>query len=208
MNIKLVILANSYREGDRCIAGIDISTGLWVRPVSPLKNMAITWNMRKINNNESGLMDIVEMSLGEQGRDLGCQPENRLLNAVPWQKVGKMTVHQISEYIEDSTVILHDHSNSIQLSHLKIPKTEWKSLQLIKSPDVKFEFNEYLRRWRTIFGYGDGKSLELGLTDPNIINKLNRGIRISQQCLLTISLAGPLSPYNYCYKLVAGVIEL
>jgi hypothetical protein len=31
--VRILCLANSIREGGRCVAGIDYATGRWVRPV-------------------------------------------------------------------------------------------------------------------------------------------------------------------------------
>ncbi|EDZ93159.1 hypothetical protein AmaxDRAFT_4043, partial [Limnospira maxima CS-328] len=45
MMSKLICLANSRKNNDRCIAGIEISTGKWVRPVTRLDDGRIPVNM-------------------------------------------------------------------------------------------------------------------------------------------------------------------
>jgi hypothetical protein len=213
MKTRLVILANSFREGDRCIAGINIRNGQWIRPVSA--SGAISRKLRSIAGREPVLLDIVEMSLQDVGPDQGCQPENRLLNPVPWQKVGVLTIEQVIKYCEDDTIILHNENDCVDESYFcSIQKSQWKSLQLVHSTKIVFHSStwENKKRWRASFQYGKGGHIDLGVTDPIIIERLNKGTEISKDCLITISLAGPWSPSSSepkrCYKLIAGVIEL
>ena len=215
MNRQIVILANSYREKERCIAGIDVRTGEWVRPVSPPNGGAIERNLRIIDGREPELREIVEISVQDDGPDEGCQPENQIVNPVPWRRVGVMSVQDVLKYCESDTVILHNDDNYVQADYFQnIPKRQWKSLQLIHCAKVKFYFTtwEGMKKWRATIPYGTNKSLDLSLTDPVLIERLNRDESINQDCLLTISLAGPWSRDSTqpkcCYKLVAGVIEL
>src|SRR3990172_4236221 len=137
MKKRLIILANSFRDGERCIAGIDVDTGAWIRPVSNLGK--ITWGMRNIDGQEPELLDVIEMSLQNHGPDEGCQPENRMLDPVPWKKVGVMTVGQVLKYCEKSEIILHNHDDFVDASYFeRIPKSQWKSLQLVRSINVSF----------------------------------------------------------------------
>jgi len=76
---RIICLANSYKHNERCIAGIDIESGAWVRLVSNRKDRAIAGTMRLINGKEPQLLDILEIPLENHGPDEGCQPENRLL---------------------------------------------------------------------------------------------------------------------------------
>ncbi len=84
---RIICLANSTRPGGRCIAGIDIETEEWVRPVSRSINRAITWDMRNIEGEEPQILDVIEIPLEDHGPDEGCQPENRLVKPGKWRKV-------------------------------------------------------------------------------------------------------------------------
>lgn len=214
MKKRLVILANSFREGERCIAGIDIDTGAWVRPVSNLATRAITWQMRNINGREPELLDVVEVSLQNHGPDDGCQPENRTLDPIPWKKVAVMTAREVLRYCEDDEIILHNHDDFVEASYFEqIPKSQWKSLQLVHPINVQFHPDTWERKkWRALLKHGQNMRLDLAVTDPRIIERLDGRQNIREDCLLTISLAGPWTPDGIqpkrCYKLVAGVIEL
>lgn len=215
MNTHLVILANSYRPGDRCIAGIDINTGKWIRPVSE-NGGAVSQQIRIIDDMEPALLDVIEMSLQGDGPDVGCQPENRTVNSIPWRKVGTLTTRQVLKYCEDDTLILHNDDDCVIAKYFTtIPKSKWKSLQLVRPAKVDFTYRilKSRKQRRVLFQFGQAKSLNLGLTDPILIERLQRGEKIKQDCLLTISLAGPYVPEHSsqperCYKLVAGMIEI
>ena len=53
---------------------------------------------------------------------------------------------------------------------------------------------------------------ELKVTDPIVVDKIRKGQNISRKCLLTISMATPYKSQSYdkeyCWKMIAGVVEL
>lgn len=213
---RIICLANSYKGGgERCIAGIDPDTGRWVRPVPNTKSKAIPSALRCINGKEPEILDIIEIPLEDFGPDEGCQPENRLLKPGKWTKIGWITPKELLKYCEDDSVVLHNHQEYV-LPELftKLPKSKWQSLQLINSPNVSFNPDFYKpNQWRVLFRYGKGKTLDLKLTDPFVSDRLRNNEKISNNCILTVSLATPWSPQGSdqpkrCYKMVAGVVEL
>ncbi len=211
---RIVCLANSYKHNERCIAGIDVETGKWVRPVSSREDRAITKTMRAINGKEPQILDVLEIPLENHGPDEGCQPENRLLKPSQWRIVDRTKPEKLLEYCEDDSVILHNHKDRVSPDFFSAaPKEKWKSLQLIHNGNVAFEHDWFNRRkWRAYFQDGKGNHLGLKVTDPVILGRLNLGDKISKDCILTISLATAWSPNRItpkrCYKLVAGVVEL
>lgn len=62
------------------------------------------------------------------------------------------------------------------------------------------------------FSYGRKQCLDLKLTDPILLSRLANGETISRDCILTISLGTPFkrqpSDIAFCWKMVAGVVEL
>jgi hypothetical protein len=61
--VKIICLANSKKNGDRCIAGIDICTEKWIRPVSKLQDGKIPVNRSLVNGKEPQLLDILDIPL-------------------------------------------------------------------------------------------------------------------------------------------------
>ncbi len=211
---RIICLANSYKHGGRCIAGIDQNTGKWVRPVPDNKNGAVTSTTRHINGKEPQILDIIEIPLENYGDDEGCQPENRLLKLGPWKKVGRVTAQDLLQYCEDDSVILHNHQEYVPPEFFEtLSKSKWKSLQLINKSKLSFHPAYKRNQWRVIFYDGRGHLLDLKLTDPLISDRLRNNEKISNNCILTVSLATPWSPQGSdqperCYKMVAGVVEL
>ena len=110
---RIVCLANSYKHNERCIAGIDVETGKWVRPVSSREDRAITKAMRAINGKEPQILDVLEIPLENHGPDEGCQPENRLLKLGQWRIVDRMKPEKLLEYCKDDSSILHNHQDRV-----------------------------------------------------------------------------------------------
>ena len=212
---KIICLANSYKHGGRCIAGIDQDTGKWIRPVPYTKDRAITNPMMLIDGKEPKPLDIVEIPIEDFGPDEGCQPENRWLKPSKWKNIGRITAQDLISYCESDTVILHTHQEYVLPEFFtNHPKTEWRSLQLVHKQTVNFNLDSFdSNKWRVFLYDGKGILLDLKLTDPVILNRLRNNEKISKNCILTVSLATPWSPEGSnqpkrCYKMVAGVVEL
>lgn len=209
---RIICLANSTRPGGRCIAGIDIDTEKWVRPVSRYNNRAITWDMRNIEGEEPEILDVIEIPLEDHGPDEGCQPENRLVKPGKWRIVDQKRPRQMLKYCDDDSTILHSGTDSVLATFFEnLPRKKWKSLQLIRNKNVSFHL-DYLGKRRAFFRDGKRQYLELAVKDPVFLNKLVKEEDVSSDCIMTISLAGPWAPSitepKRCYKLVAGVVEL
>lgn len=207
---EIIILANSFRPGGYCMAGIDSRTGNWIRPVPRDGSRAIPKSVAE----KIGLLDVVEISLTlEMPRDR-YQRENRFVASWDWKVVGHVPPKKIIKYCEDSTMVLHSHADYVEPKYFESLSFEhWKSLQLIRT-NVNFSKDTYKpSQWRASFLDGSSHPLHLKVTDSIIVNKLNSNTKVASDCILTISLTGPWAPPDdfqseRCYKLVAGVVEL
>jgi hypothetical protein len=209
---SIVCLANSYKHQGRCIAGIDIDIGKWVRPVP--KSRDAIYSERFVDSEESNepkLLDLLEIPIGDCAPDKGCQPENRYLAQGVWRRIRRLSISEVEQYIENTPRLLHNRQSKVDPEIFeKMPRSQWKSLQLICVTNPDFGLNPW-RKKRCIFTYS-GTPYELKVTDPIIIAKMENGDNISNECLLTISMATPYKPPSYekpyCWKMVAAVIEL
>jgi len=82
---RFLCLAVSRRDGGNCIAGIDIDTGEWIRPVNS-KNRGALWDLEIVVEDHRtkklrmmAVLDLVNLRLGERVGTHG-QPENWTLN--------------------------------------------------------------------------------------------------------------------------------
>lgn len=207
---EIIILANSWRPKGRCVAGIDVQTGEWVRPI--LKE---THAIDESEVDHIELLDIVDIPFtGRKPKQPDkYQIENEYFKDYTWEVVGKSTKTKIKKYCENKGLILHSNSERVSPDILdKLKTSDWKSLQLI---EVDATFKRRIvknNKWRVFFADGFGNTMDLPLTDPVAYGELDNGKNLNGNCILTISLGqvysdeGRLTPY--CYKIVAGVIKI
>ena len=62
MLTPLIVLANSWKHHDYCIAGINPETGRWLRPVSDLNDGRIAKDAMQLDGYFPQLMDVIEIS--------------------------------------------------------------------------------------------------------------------------------------------------
>lgn len=208
--VKIVCLANSKKNRDRCIAGIDICTGKWIRPISDLDDGRVPIEQCLINNEEPQLLDILDISLKETGS--GYESENLFVLPKKWERIGKIFPSSLLKYCE-SEIIYSQYLKAVPYSFIEVlPFDKRRTLQLIKATVKEISKNQY-GKWEASLSISNLQTLRAKVTDIVMINKLNQGLDIKgKECLFTISLAQPWrkndSDELSCWKLIAGVIEL
>jgi hypothetical protein len=98
----IVILANSRRHDGRCIAGKDLATGEWIRPISIFgkgrKDPEAFYDsdLNKLIGDPDGpkLLDCVKIGLSSACRT-NCQPENYSIDGTPWQKRSQFLLYKL-----------------------------------------------------------------------------------------------------------------
>ena len=218
---RIICLANSKKEGERCIAGIDIDTGKWIRPVCDNRYPSdgrVPEDIRLVDGREPELLDILEMSLADTGNDFGFECENLSIIPNKWKCLGKARPHDLIKYCSNYNQILHNYGKYVNPSYLKnIPFEERRTLQLVEVN--KFDVEQKMTskgsiEWRGTIQSTNGQKLTgAKITDLIFIHKLNEGYQIAGQYLVTVSLGMPWAYEGWegekpCWKLIAGVIEL
>ncbi len=207
---KIICLANSLKHRDRCIAGIDVSTGKWIRPVSNLDDGRVSRDVCLVNGEEPKLLDILEIPLADSSPGYEC--ENRLILPGQWKLEGKASASDLVAYCE-SEILYKQWTNSVPFSFLQeLAPENRRTLQLIRIPKINLRKYNDTGKWEASFPVTNLQSTKAKITDLAFIERLNNGTDISQECLITISLAQPWrkSPSEElaCWKLIAAVIEL
>lgn len=215
--IQLVCLANSWKESGRCVAGIDLQSGSWVRPVSnrPHGVVPVSWTV--VAGKPIELLDVVEIPLSSSGPDFGFERENRLIEAGEWRVVGKLLPADVEKHCENREPFLHNSSKYVGKGAIAaLPFERRRTLQLVKVQSVGVR-NEARasgnRKWELSVRMPSGQVRWLGVTDPTFCQKLGKGYSPDGPLLLTLSLSLPFTPPGWgvppdpCWKLVAGVIE-
>jgi Dual OB-containing domain len=210
---RILILANSKRPDGQCLAGIDLSSGEWVRPVHATGD-GIPAIRCVIGRRFISVRDILELDLVRPRKIAELQRENQVIRSWRWHIVGRLGREAIRQYIDNTSPILHSIDDRVSPNMLhKMAPSDWKSLQLVEPSRLTFSRHYFTpNRWVANFTDRDGNTLSLKITDADITRRLEAGNAVSRKSLLTISLTKPWSPKPdekppLCYKLVAAVIE-
>jgi hypothetical protein len=216
---SIVVLANSWKHHDWCLAGIDLDTGKWVRPVTDLDDGRIPQTAMKLGGYFPKLLDILEIPLDATGPDFDFESENRGILPGRWYQRGKMTPEDIKKYAIKPHYVLHNHKKYVtprELCKKAFEKRVTLQLIYIDNFEVRDTRTKHTDKhsWKGVISSG-GRELEVGITDSIYFQKLNKGHKPSPSCLLTMSLGMPHKPPDWgedeepvCWKLIAGVIEL
>jgi hypothetical protein len=234
----VVCLANSRKEGGSCVAGKEMIDNQisqnWIRPVShsPLgelsKKSTILYNgnlpkwlsililLFKKRKPQPKLLDIISIPV-LQHQTHTHQSENYLIDhRKHWLKQGTLSTTQISQLCDTVSTLWINGYHSWNGFNDRIPiclvtNHINTSLLLIK-PDtlsILVEKDVHQIRIRANFEFNH-QQYRLAITDPKVESRyrfLGEGeYTITEEVYLCISLGEPFE--DYCYKLVAAIINL
>lgn len=219
---RIVCLANSRKLQGRCIAGREIvgrTPGPWIRPVSDRPHEEVSEYERQYEDgSDPNVLDIIDVPLREP-RPSGCQQENWLLDTNEyWVRVRRFPQADLEQLADNSGTLWINGSHTYNGRNDQIPlaqsSTIGNSLKLVRVGGLQLGvftsggvFGPPKRRVQARFRFGKD-DYALWVTDPIIertyLARENGEYRLGE-CYLTISLGEPFN--NYCYKLVAAVIQ-
>lgn len=211
---QIICLANSIKRQERCIAGIDPETGMWIRPIYKdyPDNGRVPRRIRLIKGQEPALLDVLDIPLENFGLDFGFESENRNIAQGQWKKVDQVSPQDVLRFASKNKLILHNSNRYVTVQYLQsLPPQQRTTLQLVYVDKLLISSD---RRAKLIVN--NSCLLEkIKITDPILLNKLDldSDYQISGSCLVTMSLSMPFRPddtweVDPCWKLIAGVIEL
>jgi len=217
---RIICLANSWKLEERCIAGIVIDSGKWIRPVCDSlypEDGRVPRPIRLIGGREPELLDILEIPLADTGNDFGFECENLSILTGRWQCLGKVKPTDLLKYCSSFPYILHNSWKYVNPSYLQsLPFHQRRTLQLVQVVSFSVERRTNSKgnsEWRGTIQASNGQRLVgAKITDPVFVNKLETGHQPKNNCLITVSLGIPWAPPEWdgedpCWKLIAGVIE-
>lgn len=218
--VEFLCLANSWREGARCVAGLVPGRG-WVRPVPHRDGRAVQTHECK----HFGLLDVVEADLGNWVPITG-QRENVLLGPQGFSELREHNPARLRDELEalvDRSPDFLKFGGSDRVSSAEVQQRGiWRSLALVEPETVQWSITtniEGRRRVQCHFTLA-GNSLDLRVTDPVFAPKTREALKDyplnsqhgneaigvgGQRLLLTASLGGEFQGNHY--KLIAGVIS-
>lgn len=219
--IDFLCLASSRRSSGRCVAGIDLATGAWVRPV-PVHGGEFTQSACQTTLGrtvEPG--DVVRLKL-DQAAPLLHQPENWIIGGtVPWKALPYLTAAEWRSWMRKTVISVPDLFGSagdrISMTDLKANPPGY-SLAVVEPSDLTFlvttsmSGNPQVRARFTV----SGQYYDLVLTDllweAHIESKdlayltaADTDLATATHVFLCLSLAGGYQGSHF--KLVAGILS-
>jgi hypothetical protein len=228
----IVILANSRRHNGHCIAGKDLSTHQWIRPINILgkgqtrldQSAFLDSDFKTLTGNASspGLMDCVRIGLGKNC-PLYYQPENVFIDATRWETRSPCSLNEITKFVDSpKSCCLQDddpYYKTIPAKDLMAnpPKPSLSMIRLNrKSNNIEVEHTTKQGKnpqHRLHFDYGS-KRYDFPITDYNyeilVSKSQNDDSRLFNDCFVTIGLGEKFSPYDtkleLHYRFIVGII--
>jgi hypothetical protein len=212
----IVCLANSYKHGGRCIAGVSVEDGAWIRLRGKAPDGALEPQEYVLDDgSEPRLLDAIEVEL-HYAQPSDSHPEDWQIAPVRWRAIERPASAACLQKIftGTTTTIFGDHCDRIAERELNRNPLK-SSLTLIVPSDIHWWIRDEhgKRRNRALFKRND-ITYDFAVTDPRWLDQLNllpAGIYphatfagADTETWLTISLSEPY--FGFHYKLVAGVI--
>jgi hypothetical protein len=224
MRRTIVCLANSYKHGGRCVAGVCIEDGRWVRLRSAHGDGSLSPQdcMLAEGQGELRLLDVFEVEL-HYALPSDCHPEDWVATPQPWHLIERPCSpkhwSRITTSAEKRGPLLGGYSDRVWASVFK-SRPATASLALACPTDIWWWIREERGKlkYRALFKR-DNITYDLAVTDPRWLEQLHLlpvGVYphsmmapAAQETWLTISLSEAFSPGGggaAHFRIVAGVM--
>lgn len=224
-DVDIVCLANSRKLSGRCVAGLRLDGGGWLRPVSgpEFSGTLSVVDYLLDDDSEAALLDILRISVIEAAPE-PHQPENWLIAPSRWRLVERHALSAALPLLQSALIpgpgLLGGHTDRIPYAAFK-DRPARASLALAEPSAVAWRISAGFRgnrQARARFTLG-GSFYDLPITDPVFEQRVEglqpgqhpraaAGIAPGDRVLFTVSLGEPLASTQECFKLVAAVIIL
>jgi hypothetical protein len=104
--VDLICLANSYKLSYRCIAGLRVDGGGWIRPVSEREHGELEYRHYRLpDGSEPEVLDVIRVGLSDP-QPLPHQPENWRVDGSAWKLIERPASSEYSQVIAQA--VCHD----------------------------------------------------------------------------------------------------
>ncbi|MGN1200800.1 MAG: dual OB domain-containing protein [Candidatus Caccovivens sp.] len=192
MKKQICILTKSLKDNDYCVAGIDISTGKWIRLVTSKDGGAFPKEML----DEKHIKELCVLDIEVKAHvPYHVQTENWLIDEnVEVKRIGNLSKQQVFNLhpIEKHDMIFNTQKNELERSDIK---TLNHSLEMINVKELQLDTSmkgDGRHHYKVKFQY-NGHEYNLALTDPKYRNEDFDQISIPNA---TIIVSIPAVPYG------------
>ena len=221
-NVDILCLANSEKHGQRCLAGVRLDTGGWIRPVSTKEGGALFEDQYTTKCGKTAQpLDSVRIHF-EQYSPKYHQPENWLISKEQsWElldsELNKPQLLALNAALQRKGKIFSTEGNFRSKVELKRTLSTY-SLTLIRPQNIQFYIetdDDGNNQPRTEFDF-DGHHYNFPITDPRWRQRVKGDnpedlpsvddLSNDEDILFTISLGEAFE--SHCYKIVAAIFSL
>jgi putative nucleic acid modification protein with dual OB domain len=214
MPTRFVCLANSYKEGGRCVAGIELDNNnipkikngnpKWIRPICDTLHGEIPTDLVA----QLDLLDVIELDTTDSPEERNYQSENIYFSENSIKVVDRFNSENLNQLLDNRRLIFDSRGKAMSEEFID---TLSYSLMFIKTDEfqlVSKSFDDHSKKpqARMLFCY-HGNEYDFPITDPVFLHryKVNRNfINQYNEANLCVSVGIPWN--NRHYKLVAGII--
>lgn len=205
MKKQVCILTKSLKDHDYCVAGIDITTGKWMRLVTSKDGGAFPKEM--LDDMHFKELNVLEVEVKEH-IPYHVQTENWIIDEkVEFKKIGTLTKQQVFNLhpIESPDMIFDSQKNELERSDIK--KLD-HSLEMINAKELQLDTSmkgDGRHHYKVKFQY-NGHEYNLSLTDLKYRNEDFDQIRIPSATIIVSIPAIPYGENDLYYKFVAKIL--
>ena len=213
---KLVILATSAKYNNFCVAGVDIDTGEWIRPISEaaeLEEAVPLDDLKYPDGARVELLDVVEIKFSDRAVNNPIQPENFFYNAKYfWQKVGRVTLQDVIDergFDWRDEIFFSDGRSILGADVVKLSARESLLLLPVANLFIAVEEAEDHKKFFADFDYRDKKFFRFSVGDIAVRKQFeNHGAGkffFKDNATVVFSLTNPFRYNAECYKMLAQI---
>lgn len=213
MKLTLLLLANSYKHGGRCLAGLRTDTWQWVRPVSERDGHEISTSACATEDGPLRPLDIISLT-AIRPEPLAHQEENVVVREETIRKVGRNEVSECANLLQRTSSKLpyfaKTSNDSIDAIFFTKGPPSRPSLALIEVPEAQVypgpSSGGAPAKSRRIRFMHSGNHWDLRFTDENVkprTAKFDTG-----PAFLCVSIGDYFAKKNAHYKMVASLIPI
>ena len=202
MFIRMLVLANSFKNRGRCLAGLNVETGMWVRPVPNTLSRSIDNELTIFSERFIRPGDLIDVEVG-RAIPLPYHPEDvELIGRI--KLVGKDTTPYMADLVlselSKPNELLESSIDRISFDQIQVSPTR-NSLALSLGNDIRFFTNE--RGSKRVKFRARDIAWSLANTDDKLESE-----EYMDEALICISLTEPFERTQSHHKLAAGFIPI
>jgi len=213
---KLVILAESAKFNNFCVAGVDIDTGKWIRPISEaaeLEEAVPLDDLKYPDGSRAELLDVVEIKFSDRAANNPIQPENFFYNPKYfWQKVGHVTLQEVIDgrgFDLRDEIFFSDKRSILGVDVAKMPARESLLLLPVEGLFIAVKEAEDHKKFFADFKYRGKKFFRFSVGDIAVRNKFADSSAgkylFKDSATVVFSLTNPYQKNAECYKMLAQI---